>query len=304
VVTKASSARVETADYIDQAGLVEKYKNDSNIDVSKIETVDYVLQDKSLLEAIPYRNHYDYIIASHVIEHIPDLLRFLHSCDALLSDSGVLALVVPDRRYCFDLFRPSATAGAILQAYREKRSRHTAGTLFDQVAYASRRGPWIAWTDSHWEPVSFVHTLSEAAAFFANHDPTELYADCHAWQFTPSSFRLIMRDLADIGYLNLRECAFHDTCGCEFFIGLARSGAGCPLDRTTLALKAVQEAVPARLLADDASGGDRPAAPPADLQAAKVASSSNSGRGAAEGRPETPRPGAERSAAVPRECEV
>ena len=103
----------------------------------------------------------------------------------------------------------------------------------------SRCGEQIAWSEQDTAPLTFVHTLEQAAINFTNYNPDGSYADCHAWQFTPSSFRLIMNDLANINLLDLKERAFHSTIACEFFMALSRSAPGCSLDRITLASMAV-----------------------------------------------------------------
>src|SRR5262249_56339205 len=59
--------------------------------------------------------------------------------------------------------------------------------------------------------------------------------------FTPSSFRLIVKDLYEIGHLGLREQFFSETDIFEFFISLSRRGPGCPFDRLTLARMTVAE---------------------------------------------------------------
>jgi hypothetical protein len=247
IIPKSSGARIESLDHLDQAGLILKYKDEPNVDITRIEPVDYVSDGGPITETIPYSNYYSYILASHVIEHMPNPLGFLRDCSSLLTQSGVVVLVVPDRRYCFDYFRPASTTGAILQAYRSNRRRHLPGTLFDHAAYVSRRGPKIAWSERDTEPVTFVHTLAEAASGFADYDVETPYADCHAWQFTPSSLRLILSDLAESAFLDLREHAFHDTVECEFFVALSRRGQGCPVDRLTLATMALMEGIPAQL---------------------------------------------------------
>ena len=63
-----------------------------------------------MLKAIDER--FDLVLASHVLEHTTSLIDFLNECTPLLADNGVLALVVPDHRYCFDRFRePRPWAG-------------------------------------------------------------------------------------------------------------------------------------------------------------------------------------------------
>ncbi|MEX3900116.1 methyltransferase domain-containing protein [Paraburkholderia sp. BR10954] len=49
---------------------------------------------------------FDYVIASHVIEHVLDLVGWVHSLLAALKHAGRIVLAVPDRRYTFDYVRP------------------------------------------------------------------------------------------------------------------------------------------------------------------------------------------------------
>lgn len=44
----------------------------------------------------------DFIIASHLLEHLPNPLGFLKECHRVLRNSGILYLVVPDKDYTFD----------------------------------------------------------------------------------------------------------------------------------------------------------------------------------------------------------
>lgn len=69
LVSKAAGYKVEILDNLSATNLREKYKNAPNVDLSKIEEVDYVSDGGSILKLIGKLNHYDYIIASHVIEH-------------------------------------------------------------------------------------------------------------------------------------------------------------------------------------------------------------------------------------------
>nr|WP_284289054.1 hypothetical protein [Angustibacter aerolatus] len=38
--------------------------------------------------------------------------------------------------------------------------------------------------------------------------------------FSPHHLRLMLRDLADLGYVEVREAYWHDTIGHEFFVNL------------------------------------------------------------------------------------
>ena len=81
---------------------------------------------------------FDAFVASHVIEHTPDLIAFLDSAAALLKPEGVVVLAVPDKRYCFDYFQPLTTTGQIIESHSELRSRHNRRLAFDHLRTALR----------------------------------------------------------------------------------------------------------------------------------------------------------------------
>jgi len=229
VAPKNQGYNVETTDYTSAANLREKYKDEA-VDISLIEEVDYVT-DGQRISSIIKNKHYDYILASHVIEHIPDIVGFFKDCEFLLKENGVLILAVPDKRYCFDVFKPLSSTGDILQAYLEQRTRHPLGKYFDDLAYNASCNDSIAWSQDTIGSIKLMHSVTEATKKVESIKESKEYHDVHGWRFTPDSFRLIINDLFQAGYISLKEKDFHDTLGCEFFITLSRSGTGCPVDR-------------------------------------------------------------------------
>jgi SAM-dependent methyltransferase len=249
LVPKRDGYTVETLDHQTARELREKYQN-AGVDLGQIEEVDHVSSGGSILQLVGKPKHFDYIVASHVIEHTTDLLGFVKDCQQLLKDSGVLVLAVPDKRFSFDCLRPCATTGQVLQAHLDQRSRHTPGQVFDEIAYNCTREGAIAWPPEASGPLALFRQLEDAKAFFEHYLQSGSYVDIHGWQFTPSSFRLILNDLAQIGATTLREQAFHDGQGSEFFTALCTQAAGCPVDRLQLAQQAIQEQQAMRMLAD------------------------------------------------------
>ena len=221
--------------------------------------VDHVWRGQPLADLVGV-GRFDTVVASHVIEHTPDMLGFLEQCDRALKPSGRLVLVVPDRRRCFDFFRPASTTGAVLQAHHERRTRHAPGSAFDFIAsfctFDGRQGVGPEATGSF----TLSNPVAAAGRTFARFAAHTEYRDCHAWVFTPSSFRLIASDLAAIGALELREEAIWETPVFEFVTILSRNAAGCPLDRADLVVAAHREAAepaappPARPLPHGADG--------------------------------------------------
>lgn len=242
VVPKKKGFDVEICDHATADELRLKYKNKPVSAYNQIEDVDYVWRGGSLVDLIGQPARYDYIIASHVIEHTTDLIRFLSDMETLLKPDGVLALAVPDKRYCFDYFRPLSTTGGVIQAYIEQRNRHSIATLFDQHGFICRNGTLGSWEkDTPPHDLRLLSNVPSAMAAVESAMGSPSYTDAHAWQFTPSSFRLILSDLQDLNLVNLNEVDFVDTHSCEFVVGLKKGGTRVAVDRTALAIAAMEE---------------------------------------------------------------
>jgi hypothetical protein len=230
LVPKSSGARVETVDHAGRDEVVAKYTS-WGLDeerLSRIETVDHIWTEGSLLDVVEERGVYDYIVAAHVVEHTVDLVRFLRDCEQLLSDTGRLALIVPDKRYCSDRFRPVSTVGDVLEAHYANSRFHTVGAIADHQAYACRRGELFGWAEGELAPLALQFPKLEwMPEVIDEARRQEEYHDTHRWLFTPTSFRLLVSDLAALGYHHLGIAASVDTEGFEFFVTLGR---GEPVD--------------------------------------------------------------------------
>jgi len=215
--------RVHVLDHLNKNDLIEKYRP-HGVDLSQIEEVDFVWDGRSYPEIIGRTNAYDWIIGSHVVEHTTDLIGFLNDCDSLLKEDGVLSLAVPDKRYCFDRFRPLTGIGRVIDTARNPEKIHSAGTVAEYFLSVVSRGGRIAWDTSEKGEFKFVHSCEEAKQAIRDVSERGYYLDVHEWCFTPTSFRLMMRDLFELGFIQLKELAFHPPQGSEFYIALSRQG--------------------------------------------------------------------------------
>lgn len=219
-------------DVFDRATLVERAKADPNIPpamIDDIEEVDLIGSASALDDLTVERNltgTLDYVIASHVIEHIPDPVRFLKSVETLLRPGGSLLLAVPDHRACFDYFRPRSTTEDMLAAYEERRVRPTPLQVFsNQACTAEYRGQIAFSLDADAQDVVTRPTLDAAYAAFriAHASPSEDYIDAHCWVFVPASFELIVQDLIHLGLVSFTLDFISDPIGCEFYVKLVKS---------------------------------------------------------------------------------
>jgi SAM-dependent methyltransferase len=221
---KSEGWRVKTFDHATQEELIQKYNRDKNVDVTRIEPVDFVWHEGPIESSVPSQFHgtFDAAIASHVIEHIPDPVRFFQSIRTLLRPGGILSLVIPDKRFIFDFFRTLTSTGQWLDAFESHRTRHTNGTLFDHCANVVHLADKITWdsgSNGRFQiiPPGFAGT---PRIFLPPGPENAPYVDAHAWTFTPSSFRLLLLDLQCLNLVPFRVGEHQGTSGCEFFVSL------------------------------------------------------------------------------------
>ncbi len=274
-VRKADGADVVVVDHADAATLRDKYRH-HGVAVDAIEDVDVVWRGGSLSAALAGRAPFDYVIASHLLEHVTDPLGFLADCEALLRPGGVVSLVLPDHRSCFDVLRPPTTFGQWIDAHLGERSRHTPGTVFDHWVHAAQR-EGIVWPPASTVPLSMVHRrvdLDEAVAAAVAGDE---YVDVHAWVFNPASFVALVSLATSFGHTSFELVEASDAVGFEFFVTLRR-----PVEPPTPEARAARfddrlALFEAAALAEHAAWRTAPAPPPPGL-AARVRAARADGR--------------------------
>ncbi|GGU27402.1 methyltransferase domain-containing protein [Nocardioides albus] len=240
ILPKRDGYDVRIVDYLDREGLVQRYSGFSQYDPDDIEEVDYVFRPGTpWSEVIPER--FDLVVASHVIEHTTSMIDFLNECEKLLEPDGVLALVIPDHRYCFDRFRERASLSRVIDASLYPSSVHTMGAVIEERLNAAKHGGITAWGPRHKGDYTFAHGLEAVKASGEEARRGERYIDTHNWVCTPNHLRLLLQDLADLGFISMRETSFHDTVKHEFFINLSPTGEGTGLAREDLLVLADDE---------------------------------------------------------------
>lgn len=111
-ILSKQKANVFYADIRSTEEVKEFYSKDPNVNKNSIVDVDFVIKDsyeKSLINV----DKFDYVISSHVLEHMPRLIEHFQDIATVLSKNGMLYVFLPDHRYCFDHFRvPTSFAEA------------------------------------------------------------------------------------------------------------------------------------------------------------------------------------------------
>lgn len=223
IAPKRDGYKTHIIDHLSREGLQKKYK-DHGVDIESIEEVDFVWANESYAELTGKCKHYDWIIASHVIEHVPDLIGFLNDCDSILKDDGVLSLAIPDKRFCFDHYRPLTTVARVIDNHLAGSTIHSAGMVAEYFLNVVSKSGQIAWNPDSSGEYQTVHSLDDALRGMDSVINHNAYLDIHTWCFTPSSFRLMIRDLLELELIPFKEICFYPTSGHEFFVTLGKGG--------------------------------------------------------------------------------
>lgn len=220
-IVDRAEARVLYVDHADTATLHRKYADHEN--VGEMVDVDVVWGDGRLADALGDRGPIDWVIASHVMEHTPNLVGWLDELADVMRDGSILSLAVPDKRYCFDIRRRETDPADVVGAWLADSRRPSLATVYEFYARITQVDAVEAWAGSYERDAADDNVelgLEWARKAAATHD----YVDVHCWTFTPTSFVSMLRTLYRIGLTSFRVVAFTPTQfgEPEFFCALER----------------------------------------------------------------------------------
>jgi len=186
VVTRAMGP-VEYIDRATRAELQAGYGTDPSVNAEAIVEVDHVWGAQSLFDCVGGRRVYDYVVTSHVIEHVPDLYGWLREIASILVDGGLGVFMTPDKRYTFDIQRRTSGGAEFVEAFVRGQRQPGVRQIFDALNYF--RDPQTG-ADRHGRAPTDARATQEARELveicqraYASGE----YIDVHCWVFTPRS---------------------------------------------------------------------------------------------------------------------
>jgi SAM-dependent methyltransferase len=211
--------------YVDQCSteeLIEKYPT-TDEHISGIYDVDLIWNEKTILE-INSGGKVDYIVASHVIEHVPNPVGWLAEVHEALTENGFLYLVIPDKRFTFDAFRSVTSIQEIREAAQDSRRKPGWRSIIDHFINVRQIDTWQTW--DNYESINEAephHNLADLKHALDEYEKGK-YVDIHVTVFTPWSFFEFMRIAQDEFQLNFKLIDFlttqdHDL---EFYVVLQK----------------------------------------------------------------------------------
>jgi SAM-dependent methyltransferase len=231
---------VSYVDHTDAEGLRRKYATNPVLKdcLDQIVNIDCVIGDGlGIHEAVADQAPFDYVIASHLIEHIPDPITWLSDIASVLRPSGILSLVIPDKRFTFDMNRRTTEISELVDAYLRRLRRPSFKQAYDFISkeITEMVDPAAVWAGT----ADFVGVVRsdvpdpDAAALqlCRTMENSDQYVDVHCSVFTPESFLNLHEKLARLGLIEFEVAHFVPTRRnqLEFHVSLRRTDA--TLDR-------------------------------------------------------------------------
>jgi len=217
---RRSDGRVMYIDHADRDALIRHYANDPHVDINAIVDVDAVWGDRSLSELVNEKA--GCVVASHVIEHVPNLIGWLREVNSILVQSGELRLIIPDKRFSFDFLRVESRLEDLAYADLVDAKRPLPHRVLEYIVNVVKVDCRDAWSrDLTNVELERHHDLRHALSC-ARQAMDGSYHDIHCWVFTPSSFAKLMAELCESGLVEFECSMFHDTepFTDEFFAGM------------------------------------------------------------------------------------
>jgi hypothetical protein len=139
-------------------------------------------------------SEHDWVSASHVIEHVPNVIGWLNQLESKLKIGGIVFLVIPDKRYFYDLFRSESTFTDALVALRASQTHPSFAQVFDHFYYSV---PGVV-AHEVWAGNAVPRPTLDFAGALALAEKAETeYIDAHCWVFTPQGFSSLIQSIID-----------------------------------------------------------------------------------------------------------
>ena len=163
----ASIGPCEFADYLSTEDLIRRW----NLPASTVAPVSFVV-DRAVPPEKQIAKRFDYVVACHVLEHVTNPIGYIEELSRLLKPgSGIMILVVPDKRWTPDVARPTTTVEHLLSDYYE-------GCRYPSIEH-------IMEFAKHWVPELKAKSESSASDFYqwacTNHRSGGADVHCHVW---------------------------------------------------------------------------------------------------------------------------
>jgi hypothetical protein len=237
-IVERSMGRILYSDHRSTEELRQKYAPHADkgaLALNDIVEIDLVVPENTSLPAVlGDRGPVDYVVASHVMEHIPDTIGWLNQIADCLHEGGRLCLAVPDKRFTFDHHRDVTPTRELVQNHLLRPTVPTPAQVYDHVAKVTEVDAAAVWSGRP-APATPMRDHGPAVALIlaAGVARDGIYHDVHCTVYTPASFAEVIGDTILLGLVPFAFAAIEATApgGTEFFATLVKQARLNPEER-------------------------------------------------------------------------
>jgi len=191
IVLKKDS-EVLYVDYFDEEKLIKKARNNPNLNPNDVVKLDYSLKNGPLLTLLSAHAPFDYVVSSHVFEHLPNPLGWLRDVSSLLKKGGIINMAIPDRRFTFDYFRKETTYNDLLSFDFENLTIPNEFQLIDHFTQVREVNTQLAWAEKpNISSCKRYHDEQQVLQMLQK-VRTGQYLDCHCTVWTYDHFLAVL----------------------------------------------------------------------------------------------------------------
>lgn len=173
----------------------------------KVPEIDFVwIPGKPLRECAPDDVKFDFAVASHVLEHVPNPIGWLNEILEVMKVGAILAIVLPDKRTTNDYFRHESSDAELVGWWLERPAIPTTAQIYDFLSNGYQpvdgRPPEFL---SNFAPSELRRTYEDTdiVNFMLYSFNERKYIDIHCSVWTPDRFVSAVRRMVTFGIMNV-----------------------------------------------------------------------------------------------------
>lgn len=214
--------------YTDYTSAEDSRQKHSGYEHDEIVDIDFIWRPgKRLSDCIRGDKKFQWALASHVLEHVPNPVGWISQVLDTLEVGGIFSLALPDKRFCFDVFRRETEVSDLIDLWIREQSIPSPLQIYDFLSHSidgsGDDGNKSFDTEKPFEGASRVYTDKQALEFVIHAWMNNAYLDAHCSVFTPESFVRVFTKLVELGILNVSITEPVIGQG-EFFVKLIKKG--------------------------------------------------------------------------------
>lgn len=203
---------VRYTDYIGTEEILRKAADNPGAAGKKIPEINFVWEPgKSLKDCVNEDILFDYALASHVIEHVPNTIGWLNHILETMKVGGILALAVPDRRSTMDYYRRETTLAELVGNWIQNPAIPTPTQVVDFLAqsfYDDRNEAngfkMLDVKNTPFEKIDRHYSDDDALMFAAMTYNQNHYLDVHCTVWTPDTFVEVFERVVGMKLMNVK----------------------------------------------------------------------------------------------------